>query len=772
MHIWFLRWDGENMVRRATLFVLLLLSISVGGCPKARTTNSDYQKGRAAQAAGDSDAAVEYFEKASLAERSNAQYKISLNRARFQASENHVRAGIRLRENGKLDEALREFQSAITRDPSNPLAFEELEKTRLQLAPVETRSPSTTGSAHRKPGSLAQLPPELKPLSTAPINLRMTNDSKVIFETIGQLSGLSIIFDPDFVSRRVSVELNNVTAKQAMDVACLESKGFWKPVTENIVIVVPDQTQKRRDFDEEVMRTFYLSNVVQAQDLTEITTGLRQLLDLKHVQQLNAQNAITIRDTPSKIALANKFINDIDNAKPEVVVDVAILQTSTDRLRTLGILPGQSASISINPNASSSSSSSSSSSTSSNSSTLQQLAHLNGSDYSVTLPDLTANAVLTDSDTKIIQNPEIRMVDGIIAKLKVGDRVPVATGSYSAGTSVTSTSSLSSLVSTQFQYIDVGVNLDVTPRIHPNNEVSLKVSIEVSSVTSYTTIGGISEPVISQRKIEHDIRLKEGEANILGGLFQRTDTKSLNGWPGLAKIPLLRYLFSEDSKEIQESDVLIILTPHIIRNHEWTAESLQSVFTGTETNIEVYPENALRTPTQELGNKTGDDALQTTVPPRVAFPSDAPAPNKTEPSQPLAELKISPASFSVKPGEIQSASITVVGVADLFSIPLLVKYDPAVIQIQDVQNGGFLSGESQEIAIIERNDTERGEMLISAVRSPQTAGIGGSGTLFKLTIKAVAPGRSQISIVQVNAKDSQQKNIPVVTHEATILVQR
>src|SRR5438552_5547141 len=228
---------------------------------------------------------------------------------------------------------------------------------------------------------LASMPPEIKPLSRAPINYKASSDAKVVFDTIGKLAGLTVVYDPDFPARRITVDLVNVTLEQALEIVQLESKAFVKPVTENIIFVIPDQPQKRRDYEEQVVRTFYISNTIQAQDLTEIVTGLRQLLDLKRIQQLNSQNAIIVRDTPDKLMLAEKMIRDIDKAKPEVVVQVEVLEARTDRLRDLGILPGQTASIAINPNSSTTSSSSGTTSTTSNSGiTLNQLRHLNGRD--------------------------------------------------------------------------------------------------------------------------------------------------------------------------------------------------------------------------------------------------------------------------------------------------------------------------------------------------------------------------------------------------------
>ncbi len=228
--------------------------------------------------------------------------------------------------------------------------------------------------------------------------------------------------------------------------------------------------------------------------------------------------------------------------------------------------------------------------------------HLNGNSYAVTVPSITANAILTDTFTKIIQNPEIRSIDGQPAKLRVGDKIPVATGSFQAGVGVGATG-VNPLVNTQFQYLEVGVNVDITPRVHPNHEVSLKVIIEVSSQTGVSTIGGIQQPIISQRKIEQDIRLKEGEVNVLGGLFEKTDTRTLNGWPGLAKIPLMRYLFSDDKIDHQENEVLIVMTPRIVRIPEWTKGNLRPLYSGSESNVQVRRDRDVRTPT--VGTNSG-----------------------------------------------------------------------------------------------------------------------------------------------------------------------
>src|SRR5438270_7451726 len=558
------------MHRWGSLLLCVGFGLLTAGCPKGKP---DFAQGKKAEALQDYDAAFNFYQKAAKSDPYNASYKIKLNRARFEASELHVKRGVELRNQGNLPGAAGEFQRALAIDPGSPIADQELRKTVGMIAEKNRAADAAAelpSDSNEQP--LPSMPPEFKPLSRAPINYKASSDAKVVFDTIGKLAGLTVVYDPDFPARRITLDLVNVTLKQALEIVQLESKAFVKPVTENIIFVIPDQPQKRRDYEEQVVRTFYISNTIQAQDLTEIVTGLRQLLDLKRIQALNSQNAIIVRDTPDKLAIAEKMIRDIDRAKPEVVIQVQVLEARLDKVRNLGVNPGTTASIQVVPPGTTTTSNNNNNNnnnngTNSNNSTtnvltLQDLRTLNGSNYSVTLPSFTANALLTDSTTKIIQNPEIRSVDGQPAKLRIGDKVPIATGSFQAGVGVGSTAGtgfVNPLVNTQFQYQDVGVNMDVTPRVHPNHEVSLKLKVEVSSVTGSSTIGGIQQPIISQRTIEHDIRLKEGEANVLGGLITKTDTKSLNGWPGLAKIPLLRYFISEPTRNTEDYEIAIIM---------------------------------------------------------------------------------------------------------------------------------------------------------------------------------------------------------------------
>jgi general secretion pathway protein D len=711
----------------------------------------------------------------------NAEYKLRAERMRYESGIMHVKQGQVALKKGDLQLALGEFQKAQLIDPSNSAADQEVQRTMELIAQGEAQSPKPVNPATPEDDELLAGPPELKPLSREPINMKMTNDARVVYETIAKLAGLSVVFDPDLTAKRITIELPNVTLEQALDTVSLASKTFWKAVTPGVIFVAPDQPQKRKDLDDEVVKTFYLSNTITPQDLTEIVNGLRQLLDLHRLQQVNAQNAIVIRDTPDKLALAAKIIRDIDKSKPEVLLHVQVLTASVDRLRDLGVLPGQSIAVAFTPRSAFQPNSTTTTGTGGTTTTtgtttsvpqitLNFLKQVGFQDWSITLPGAQANAILTDNQTKIIQDPEIRVTDGQKATLKIGSRVPVATGSFQAGVGVGVTGSagvVNPLVNTQFQYIDVGVNIEVTPRVHPDGEVSMKLTVDVSQITGTSNIGGINQPVIGQKKEEVDIRLKEGEVSVLGGLIERTDTKLVNGIPGLGEIPAIRYLFSDNSHEVEEDETLIVLTPHVIRLPSFTAENLRSMAAGTDSNVRVYHEDSEVMPE---GDKTPAAAAVAPATPAVAPASMVPT-SSPQAGTPAARLHFEPAATTMKVGDTTTLGLAVSNVTDLYSIPLLMHYNPAVIQVEEVRNGGFLSGGTQEIAIVQGIHPERGEVVVSATRQPNTPGINGTGTLLGFVIRAIAPGNSSLQILQVNAHDSQQRTIPMVSGEATIQVQ-
>jgi general secretion pathway protein D len=509
-------------------------------------------------------------------------------------------------------------------------------------------------------------------------------------------------------------------------------------------------------YEEQVIKTFYLSNLTQATELNELVQTLRTLLELTRITPNTSQNAIIIRDTPDKVAVAEKIIQDIDRAKPEVVIQVAVLQARRDRARELGILPSTSVPLIFTPRSSVGPETGGDGTT--GAIRLDELGRLAGSDYSLILPSATAMALLTESTTKVLQNPQVRVTDGQTAKLRIGDRVPFAVGSFQPGIGGVG---INPLVNTQFQFQHVGVNLDITPRVHPNREISLHVIVEVSSVTGRVSIGGIEQPIFGQRKLEHDIRLREGEVSILGGIVERTEVVSLEGWPGLAKVPFLGYLFGSKRKESQESEILIVLTPRIVRIPEISALNLRPLAIGTGQAITLRHQAA------------APPSTPPSAAPRSSAAQPEPKPPQAPPLEPgVAQLRFEPAQARVGIGQQVAVNLVIERVRDLFTVPFALSYNPQVVELAEVHHGGFLGGDEYPAALVHRVDAESGAAIISLSRPPGTSGASGQGVLVTLVFRGLAPGQTVLSISRIAARASNRERLEVETHSGAIVVEQ
>jgi general secretion pathway protein D len=616
--------------RQGMLALLVALAALTLLAPPAHAAGEDqYRAGMEAEVRQDYDEAYRQYQAAVQAEPNNPAYLMAYQRSRFQAATMHVDRGNKLQNQGNLEEAATEYEIAAAIDPSSPIARQALQLVRARIQDLQRGVVPDQGTPSLED---ALGPPQLRPLSDAPINLTITNDSRIVTETIAKMAGINVLFDPDYTSRRITVELTNVTLQEALDHVSLLTRTFWKPVTQNTIMVIPDTAVKRREQEQQIIKTFYLSNTITPQDLTEVVTAIRTLLETRRIQQVNSMNAIILRDTPDKVALAEKIIRDVDKAKPEVVVDVAVMEVRRDKARQLGFapgLPGIQIPITFTPTGGGTGTGDDGNGTS-NTVPLNRLDSIGSQDWSITLPGGQLNAILTDSQTKILQRPEVRASDGMRATLRIGDRVPIATGAYQPGVAG---QAVSALVNTQFQYQDVGVNMDITPKVHQNQEITLKVRVEVSSVTSTAEpVPGVRQPVIGQRIIEHDIRLREGEMNVLGGILQSGATHSVSGIPGLSQIPLLKYLFSNVSDTVAENEVLIVLRPHTVRLPDITPLNLRAIDVGTEGDVRVREAPA---PFEEEAAPEAPPAETPEAPPAAA-PAPATAPAQDTPQGPRA----------------------------------------------------------------------------------------------------------------------------------------
>jgi general secretion pathway protein D len=784
---------------RTTWLLLLVCSLAI--LALAESHRSLYNKGKDAEARQDYVAAFEFYRQAYQQKPKELKYRIAFQRTRFLASAAHVNKGQDLREQGKLEEALQEFVYAAGIDPSNSNASQEVRKTQALIEAAA--NPGATAPKPISPISKrleeASGPTELAPVSPQPITLEISNDSKIVYETIGKLAGINVLFDPDYTSRRVTLKLNAVSLQESLDILAFHSNTFWRPVTPNTIFIAANTPAKRRDLEQNVLKTFYLSNISAASDLVETVNVIRTILGSEiKIMQVTSQNAIVVRGTPDQIALAEKLIGDVDKAKPEVIVEVAVMQVRRDRLRDIGIRPPTSngaitAAIQPATTATTGTTTGGTTSTSTNNLTLNTLANLKDKDIVVNIPQATVNLLYNDNNSRLIQNPQIRSLDGQKASLKIGDRIPIATGSFGSGFGAGGLGA-SGLVNTQFQYIDVGVNVDITPRVFQNREVGLKLVLEISSVTGSTSIGGISQPIISQRRSEGEIRLREGEVNVIGGLFEQQNTKAISGIPGLAQMPFLRYLFSEDRSENVESEIIFILIPRVVRGVEFTELNQRAIDVGTSQSLDLRrvtpaarpatltPAPQAPVPMSAAPQQPSSGAPAASMQPAPSQPpapatSNSPATNGT--SQPATASPVQespgtiffdPAATSQVAGRSFNVNVMVRGAKDLYSAPLQITYDPNVLQLVNIFNGDFLTRDGQAVALVHREDLQAGTVQANATRPPNASGITGDGLLYTLTFEAKAKGDTTINVVRPSFRNSAMQPVPFTATTATISV--
>jgi general secretion pathway protein D len=802
--------------------------------PAAPKGSAAFKQARKAELNNDYDKALELYQQALKADPGSQNYMLAVRRMRFAASQTHVDQGHRLLGQGKLEEAAVEFEKALKIDPASAIADQELRRT-LDLIDKRARQ-KKSGAAEGKaeaaePGlspllaakketeallETVQPVPTLKPISTQLINLKASNDRKIIFETIGKLAGINVLFDPEMAARRVSVELNNTTLQQALDYVATISKSYWKPLSSNAIFVTEDNTQKRRDYEDYVVKTFYLSNVYTAQELQEIATAVRSVTEIRRAFTINSLNAIVVRATADQMALVEKVIDDIDKARGEVIVDVLVLETTKTRARQLGITPVSGGAPGINvpigltainqPSAVTNVSSGGSTAGSTGTTTTPSPTTGGGTtapgaagslltfgktaivDFSLNLPSASVQALLSTSDTKVLQSPRVRGFDGYKASLRIGQRIPIATGSFQPGIGGVG---INPLVNTQFNYQDVGVVLDLTPRINLGKEVSMHVSIEISNVVDHVDIGGISQPVIGQRKVEHDIRLREGESSIIGGLNQTQTTKTISGVPGLSSVPILKYLFSQENLQVSDQEILLVLTPHIVRVPEITDLNMKGIAAGTDQVIKLtYAPQADDRPALP---PVPSPAAPAPAPPRPApagtpVPGAPPAPQGAQAPAALPNpqaaapaaantsenlvprLRFDPVEASVSAATRLTFNLALDNATDLFAAPLHISYNPKLLRLLDVRKGDLLSKDGQDIIFSKTVQEDAGEISINLARFPGAGGVSGAGTLVTLEFQAVAPGKATVSVSNPSVRNAKLDTISLAPARAEVTV--
>ncbi|MCI0656417.1 MAG: hypothetical protein L0170_05030, partial [Acidobacteria bacterium] len=393
------------------------------------------------------------------------------------------------------------------------------------------------------------------------------------YDALSKATGVNFLYDERVdLNKKVTVELTDVTFSKALDNLMAQNKHFFKVWDENTILIADENQQKHKEYDDLVIQTFYLSNA----DVKDVQVLLRTLLDARQLAQNDRLNAITIRDTPERVQVAEKIIESNDKAKSELIIDVQLLELNRNLLQNLGIdLTGASGgsgkSLTIGYTAGTTV-------PLNNLGLLQQLGN-----YALgPIPSVIINFLRTDADAKVLAKPQLRVSEGEKASVKIGDRIPIPTTTFNTAT--TGGSVFAPI--TSFTYQNVGINIDVEPRVHHNKEITLKLKVELSNVAGVVSAGGgVSQPIIGTREIETQIRLKDGETNLLAGLIREEERSTLSSVPGLGQIPVLKHLFGTTETERKETDIVLTLTPHIIRVPDINQADLEPLWIGTDQDV-------------------------------------------------------------------------------------------------------------------------------------------------------------------------------------------
>lgn len=833
---------------------------------EARTRKGDrfFRDARAAESQRDYLKAYDLYGQALNEDPVDTRYQLAYERTRFRAAQVHLKRGQDLRREKQFTESMAALEEALLIDPSLEIVRQEMKEVRELIekekaraenpdaaeAEIPTKTDEQIAEARRRQllESL-QGPPDLKPISRKPINLVINNQPpKVIFETIAKLAGINVLFDPTTLTQqgntRRDVQLVNASLEQALDYAALITKTFWKPVTENAIFVTTDDANKRREYSDWVVKVFYLRNVNGAQELTEVANNIRQVTNSRFLFPVPSQNALVVRAEKDQVLLIEKLVNDLDKSKPEIVVDVMIFEASRNKTRNLvasfvsGGVNGLSIPLTFTPRDSTLSLPSGGDDGDDGDNgggnggdtpgaiRLGNLSRLAGNDFSVSLPNAVLTALMSDNNTKIIQSPQLRALDGLEASLKVGSRVPIAQGAFSSGIGG-GTGGLP-FANTQFAFEQVGTEVVMTPRVMGEDDVYLKMKIIISSVLERIDVGGVEQPVIGNREVSHEVRLRAGEVNLIGGLLSQEDTRLLSGTPGLANIPLLGRLFSGESIIRRDQDVFIALVPRIIRKLEVDPENSRMISAGTdqviklnytpprsaeeeaaEGNAALSPFGILPGATAQTGAEqaTGPDlppAVETQpaegAPARgasstragragdadgapgrgaggnvvagqnVGLPEIARTSGRGVTQGGRASLRFNPPGLVTQSGSTFSLVLDTQGFENLKEGSFELTYSPAVLRYREARQGSLLTSQGERYQM-QAEAVEDGRLRVTVTLAEGQEAVSGAGSLAVFQFEAIGSGTSPVRVTGVTLRNAEGEPMTQAAPFATIRVQ-
>jgi len=751
------RPDFHSILKKSGIFLTVVVAgLVLFGC----AAQMAYRDGKELVAQDKVEDGLRKFQEASRQDPNNVEYKTAYIQTRDRAIASYLEQADRMAAAGNRSEAENLYQRALALDPGSTRVRDSLRNLDMDARHAQLLKEADAAfkkkdaeSARQKISIVLAENPNSEPARalSRTVNEKSTGPSteaqlaaaykknisiefkdvpiKRIFEVISRTSGLNFLFDKDVkTDQKTSIFLKNSTIESAVYYTLMTNQLDQQVLDANTVLIYPNTVAKQKEYQEMVVKSFFLTNA----DAKGVANTLKTILKSRDVVVDEKLNMLIVRDSADAIKLAERLVSLHDVAEPEVMLEVEIMEVKRTSLLDLGIKWPSSLTLTPLP------------SVTGRTLTLRDLSNQNSGTLGIGNPALTINANKTNSDANLLANPRIRARNHEKAKILIGERVP----------NITSTATATGFVSESITYVDVGLKLEVEPTVYLDNDVAIKVSLEVSNIVSQiqTRAGSIAYQ-LGTRTTSTVLRLKDGETQVLAGLINDEDRRSASKVPVLGEVPVLGRLFGTAADDTQKTEIVMSITPRLVRNIQRPDAASARFHSGTETNLRQRPESGGRgipAPASSLRNaapqkpalfsESGDAANAAEK--SDATPAATDADRKAAAPSGAAQVQLKgPASSSV--GSNFSVQLTMRSDDAIASLPVTLGFDSSVFEVVRVTEGNFLSQGGARTDFSNQVDP-KGQILLTASRTGQDGATGGaganiSGTVATITFRTIAP---------------------------------
>jgi general secretion pathway protein D len=675
--------------------------------------------------------AIDFYERAVLEDPSNSYYRLALVRARISASTYHMAEARKLALDDKVDEALAEYDKALSYDPDNRLILNEAQQLiKQQRQPEEPL-----------PVEMLYEPPVKLQVSDQPISLRFPRDVslKTIFQALSKYAEVNIIFDDGFRDKPFSIDLTDMSFEQALDRLCMASKHFFRVVDEKTVLVLVDQPQNRMKYEQLAIKTFYLTNIDGQEVQQPLMQMVRSQTGIPQITHNKAVNSITIRTTPDRLKLAEQVIRLWDKPRGEVLVELELMEVQRQKLRDLGLeLDQYGAGIAYTGGVSEE-----------GWLNLGDVDFSNRENYSITIPSAYLRFLQTDVESKFLAQPQLRGVHGEKIEYMVGDEVPIPNSTFQAfaGGGIASTPVVN------YDYKNVGIEIAITPTVHSEDEVTLELDVKIKALAGS---GFADLPVITSRQVKNIIRLRDGETNLLAGLFKDTERTTLKGIPGIKEIPIIGTLFSYTDQEVQQTDVIMTITPHILRSTPIGSEDFAPLWLPLE-GISGGQASGRLPRVRGMDPSEADDMLNLA------------RPDSTQQAAGRNRITLSPPGYETGTGREARVNVSMTSEEELQNMTLNISFDPQVLKLKAIVRGTVITRLGDNPSVLENIDNASGACIVGFT-APLNQSVHGSGNIVTLVFDTMAAGQSEVTVTSVSANSTRGQPVSFTSTTSTIRV--